>query len=333
VTSRCRGKTPRIRWWAGTLLALAFVLGSLPARAGGELVIAVARLPVSLPVYVAQARGFFAAEKLPLKVLECDIGRHCLEHMLEGRAHFATAAVSPLVFASLRGARFAVIATMATALNDTKIITRSDSGIAVAANLDGRRVGTLVATSAQYFLDLSLLAAGVDPARVTVVPLEPADAAAALQTGRVDAVSIFEPYAFQTVRLLGPRARVLSDRHRDVETWNVVVSQGLVRDHEDELERLCRALERAERFIAEEPAAARAILRERLRLDEAALDWIWNDLEFRLELRQSLLTSLEGQARWALRNGRAQGPAPNYLDYIRTGPLGRVRPGAVGIVQ
>jgi hypothetical protein len=96
---------------------------------------------------------------------------------------------------------------------------------------------------------------------------------------------------------------------------------------------LCRAIDRATLFIAREPAKARTILRERLELDEAAVDWVWRDIVYGITLRQSLITGLEGQARWALRYGHATGTTPNYLDYVDTQPLARVRPGAASIVK
>ena len=117
------------------------------AAAGEPLAFAVARLPLSLPVYVAQDRGFFAEEGATVNVADCDIGRRCLERMLAGGADLATAANLPVVVASLQGQRFTIVASMASSRNDTKIVTRRGSGIDSAAALAGRRVGTFVGTS------------------------------------------------------------------------------------------------------------------------------------------------------------------------------------------
>jgi hypothetical protein len=87
------------------------------------------------------------------------------------------------------------------------------------------------------------------------------------------------------------------------------------------------------RFIAAEPAQARAILQRRLGLDDAAAAWVLPDMDYALELRQSLIRSLEQQARWALRAGHASGTFPNYLEYMRPGPLEAVRPAAVSVVH
>jgi ABC-type taurine transport system substrate-binding protein len=199
------------------------------AAASRALVFAVARLPLSLPIYVAEEQGFFAAEGVAVNVADCDIGRRCLDRMLAGGADLATAAVLPLVRTAMQGRRFAVVATIAAARNDAKLIVRRGTGIDSAAALAGRRVGTFVGTSAHFLLELSLLTAGVDPAKVTLVALEPEDAADALRAGRVDAIAVFEPFAWHAARALGDEAQVISDRRLHVEHWNIVASATMPR--------------------------------------------------------------------------------------------------------
>lgn len=303
------------------------------AQAKSPLVFAVGRVPMSLPIYVAQAQGYFADEKLALVVTDCDFGRRCLDRLLAGEAHLATAATLPPVLASLSGERFSLVATIARSRRDTKLLARRGSGIDSIAALAGRRVGTFVGSSAQYFLDVALLAAGVDPAGVTVVPIQSSAAESALLAGSVEALAVFEPYAYRAARALGPDATLIADRRLHVETWNIAASAGLEPARDVELQALCRALDRALRFIERQPEAAWRILQRRLALDEAAVAWVRPDIDFTLELRQSLVTGLEGQARWALRGGLATGSVPNYLDYLRPEPLARLRADAVSVVR
>ena len=319
--------------WRAALVGAA-VLAALcaPAQAGRPLVFAVSRSPLSLPVYVAEERGFFADEGVVINVAECDIGRRCLERMLAGGADLATAAVLPIVRAAMQGERFGVVATIAAARNDAKIITRRGGGVDSAAALAGRRVGTFVGTSAHFMLELSLLTAGIDPARVQIVAIEPGDAVGALRSGRVDAVAVFEPYAWRVAQSLGAEAQVLSDRRLHVESWSVVASAALDRSHDAGLAALCRALLRAVRFIESDRAQAQAILRRRLSLGDEAMAWLLPDVDYEVELRQSLIHGLEEQARWALRSGHAQGTMPNFLGHLRPGPLAAVRPVAVTVV-
>lgn len=316
------------------LLAGCALLAGGAAGAADELVLAASRRQaLNLPVVVAEAEGYFKAEGLALRIVDCSIGRLCLKQLLDGQAQLATVADSPIAFASLNSDRFVVLATITTNRNDSKIVARKSSGIRSPADLAGRRVGSFVGTSAHYFLDLVTLLAGVDPARLTVVNLAPDAAAAALVSGQVDALAVFEPYAQAAVRALGDDAQLLTNKRVYEQTWNIVAARGIAGARDRELQALLRALDRAERFIHDQPARAKALMRERSGLDEAAVERLWEDLTFKLTLEQSLLTTLEGQARWALRSGHASGRAPNYLERLHPGPLERVRPDAVTVVR
>lgn len=294
---------------------------------------AVAKLPLSMPIYVAEAKGYFAAEKLDLQITDCDIGRQCLDRMLKGQAQLATSADSPIVFASLSGAKFSILTTMATMHNFSKIMTRRGLGIASVADLQDRRVGTFVGTSAHYFLELSLLTAGVDPLRVKVVPVETTSVGQSLASGAVDALAVFEPFAAGVLNNQAQQVQLLPSKGGQTDTWNVVAAYALNGQRDAELQGLCRALDKAIQFIAERPEEARAILHRRLALDHATVDKVLQDIDFELELRQSLITGLEGQARWAIRGGLASGKTPNFLEYLQPEPLKHVRAGAVSIVR
>jgi len=74
-----------------------------------------------------------------------------------------------------------------------------------------------------------------------------------------------------------------------------------------------------------------AVLRDRLQLDQAFVDWVWGGLAWRLSLDQSLLSTMEGEARWAQRERHvAEGARPNVLTLVHAGPLQAVKPAAVG---
>jgi hypothetical protein len=82
-----------VAWALGWTLAWAGALLLFPAGArAAPLALAVSSGPVSLPIYVAQARGFFADEGLELQVRECRSGRECYGLLADGRVDVATAA-------------------------------------------------------------------------------------------------------------------------------------------------------------------------------------------------------------------------------------------------
>jgi ABC-type nitrate/sulfonate/bicarbonate transport system substrate-binding protein len=320
------------RRWRGRVAAWALGLFAGTASAA-PLTIAVADPPGFAPVLLAAAQGYFAAEDLDVRLLHCVNGRRCLQHLLDGEAQIATAADTPIALASFSRTAFAVIATIATSPSENKFVARADRGIRTAADLRGRRIGIVRGTSGHYFADRFLLYHGIEQSQVTLVSLDPADQVGPLLRGEVDAVGSYEPMGYRARAQLGANAVLLpAPRLFDV-SFNLIAARAGVPDAD--LVRLLRAIQRAERSIHTEPAVARALIAQRLGGERALVDAIWGDYRFALSLDQSLLATLEGQARWARReslNGTS-GTLPDYLDYVHPGPLQAVEPGAVTLVK
>jgi NitT/TauT family transport system substrate-binding protein len=304
----------------------------VPAEAAPELRIAVSHTPMSLPLYVAQENGYFAAEGIEVRWTDCLGGHRCLQGVFDGQQDLATASELPVMFNAFGRTDHAIIATFVSTADDLKLVTRPDSGVSAPADLAGKKLGAVAGTSSQYFLDLYLLGAGVDPRGLQIVPLQPEQTLDALRSGRVDAVAIWEPYAYLALQGLGPGAKVVATGGGYIETFNLVARTSLLDERAADLARLLRAVERAEQFIEQRPADAKGILRRRLQLDQRFIDWVWPGLAYRLTLDQSLISTMESQARWAMREGHIQGkPRPNFLKLVHPAVLKLVKPTAVGV--
>jgi len=301
-----------------------------PAHAA-ELVLATSLNAKSLPIYVAEAQGYFAAEGVAVRVQECLSGQRCLRRLLDGEVQLATVSEMPVMFNGFDRSDFAVIATFVTSARDVKLVARRSTGITAVADLTGKRVGTVRGTSAHYFLDSFLLFHDIDPRGIELVSLLPEQLVGALQRREVDAVAVWEPYGWLAQRALGADALVLPNPRIYTETFNLVVDRRTLAANEDVLVKLLRALDRAQRHIREQPRQAQQVMKARLGLQQDFIDATWTDFDFRLSLDQSLISTVEGQARWALREGQmpAGRKTPNFLHVIEPGPLRRAVPGAV----
>lgn len=318
---------------AAAILALLQLFPAHAALAAEPLKIAVSMTPLSLPILIAESEGYFAAEGVAVVLEEVLGGHRTLQRLLEGGADLATSSEAVVMFNSFRSADFAVIATFVSSDDDVKVLARPGSGILSAKDLRGRRVGTITGAAAHFYLDTLLLLNGVDPKAVQVRHLQPEDMAAALTKGEVDAVSVWEPYGYKVLAAV-PGAKLLPKSGAYVETFNLIVHRKHRGARDADLVKLLGALDRAERLIVAEPAKAQAVLRSRLQLDQSFVEWIWPRFRYRLTLDQSLLKTLEAEARWARQEGHVKAErSPNYLDYIHTGPLRRVRPAAVGLKE
>lgn len=315
-------------------LVCCILLACLPPAWAGTLSLAVSRSPLSLPLYVAQQQGYFAAEGLEVKMADCLGGHRCLGEMLDGRADAAAAGDVPIMFRSFDSADLRIVATFVTTWNDLKIVARKASGITTPRSLAGKTVGVVRSAASQYFLDSFLLLHGVDPATVQTVPMQPEEATVLLATGRVDAISIWEPFGYQAVQGLKGGAVVLSSDGVYNLSWSLVAHRRIAGARDADLAALLRALRRAQDYIRDQPQAAQTILRSRLQLDQGFVDWVWPHLHFRLSLDQALIKTLESQARWAIQEGHVQARrGPNYLAIVHDAPLRAVDPAAVGIAR
>lgn len=312
------------------LLLLQSIIITQPLAAEA-LRLSVSTTPLSLPIYVAEKQGYFSAEGLTIRLIDVIGGHRSLQQVFDGHADLATASEAVVMFNSFQRNDYAIIATFVSSDDDIKFITRGDAVIASARDLAGKRVGTVVGSASHYFLDTLLLLNGVDPRTIQIRGLQPEAMAEALKNGDVDGVAVWEPFAFNILNS-APGVGLLPKSSAYVETFNLIAKRSLCGTQDEELTKLLRALERAQQFIRTEPAKAQAILRDRLQVEQAFVDWIWPRYSYRLTLNQSLLTTLESEARWARQEGHVKaGKSPNYLDFIDLAPLRKVRPAGVSI--
>jgi NitT/TauT family transport system substrate-binding protein len=316
--------------WGGALAVFATRAHAQP------LALAVSDGPVSLPIYVAEARGLFAAEGLALRTVACRSGRECWRALAEGRAELATASEMVVALEGESRPDFAIIATVSASAYQMKIVARRSAHVIEAPQVRGKRIGTVAGTSAQYFLDSWLVFSDVDPRTVTVVPLAPDRLVDALQRRQVDAIAIWEPLASTAAAALGADAVVMANPRVYTQHFNLVADRATIARRETDLVRLLRALVAAQRLIAADPAGAQAILASRLGLAPALAAAAIADQDYRVRLDQSLVTTMQGQLRWAALAASAAGPRPgarprDLLRAIEPGPLRQAAPDAVGL--
>ena len=296
------------------------------------LTIAVSRECLAATVFIAEERGAFAAEGLDVTVIEYASSQPCMEALLAGEVDAATSADTPIVFAALDGARFDVLATIASSDNDIKVVVRADREIDDPRELRGRCVATAPRTAAHAFLATFLSRHGLLAEDVNLC-LEPFDVVAeGLTSGQFGAAALREPFVGELVESLGDELIVFEEPGLQLKTMNVCVSPEL--DPAVRV-RLMRAL------VASEPATgaevcdeAVAIIAERLGFDpEDACETLCVG-EYRVRIDQALLLALEDQARWAIASGlTAAENTPDFLERFDLGPLDAVDPYRVEVIR
>ena len=314
------------RWFAGLLLvATTFAAPAAP------LVIAIGDSTLFAPLQLAAQEGFFAAEGLDVQVIGCINGRRCLKHLTDGEAQVATVADTPMVFALHAGQRFEIVATFGTSARDTALVARTDRGIRAPADLAGKRIGVVRGTSAHYFTNVFLLVNGVPRDSVSLVFIDPNRGAEPLLRGEVDAAGLYRPAGPQALQQLGSKGVQLSTLRPYTVMVNLVAQPGL---SQDTLLRMLKAAQRGVALLNNQPGRAHELLGARWKVDARNAAAQLDGYEFRLGLDQNLLSTLEAESRWAVREGLVENKAmPDYLELMRVEPLRALDPRSMTVVK
>jgi ABC-type nitrate/sulfonate/bicarbonate transport system substrate-binding protein len=323
-----------VAWTLAWMLVWGCMLTMFANRAhAAPLTLAVSSGPVSLPIYVAEARGFFKEEGLDLRLRECASGRECYQWLADGKVDVATAAELLVAVGSSAHRELAIIATISTSSTQIKLVARRSAKIAEAPQIRGKRIGTVLGSSAQYFLDNWLVYNDVDPSTVIVVGLAPDRLMPALLARDVDAIAIWEPLASGAALALGGDVVTFTSPLVYTQHFNLVAARPVLERRDADVARLLRALMRAQGAIQSEPDMARALLAERLHLPPALTAMAIDNQDYRVRLDQSLVTTMQSEARWAALTAGVPRANIDVMRAIDPVPLHRVDAAAVGLVQ
>lgn len=335
----------RWRWWfAATLLLAALVLaalllwrrGAAPGAAPAPVALTIATNTDylgSCPVLAAQRQGYFAAEHLQVQVRPYSSGKAALAALLAQQADLATVAEIPVMFAALQGTPVQIFSTVYRTGQDHGVVARRDRGIRQASDLAGKRIGVSLSTSAHFALEVLLNRQRLDTGDVRLLNYPPEGLLAALQAGEVDAVSGWDPFLGEIEDQLGPVALRFSGPDVYESQYHMVGRRAYLARQAPAVRRLLRALAQGARYCGSHPQQVLAMLPRLSPSRRAALLAEWPAHHFGIELEQSLLLTLEDQARWAVKSGLGgEGAVPNFLDYLYLDGMLAVRPSAVSVI-
>lgn len=299
-----------------------------------KITLAVTPWPASAPLYIAYEKGYFRDEGLDVTLDSYISGHLGLDAVLSGKADLAAAGDTPIARAAVDGKPLAVVATVSEIDRAILIIAKKDKGISAPGDLKGKKIGLVAGTTAEFFLHLYLTSLYLTPNDVQILNLETDQVVDSLLNGEVDAVSTWSPHTLVLRDKLGSDALVLPDPSLYTMTWNIVGTQEFAKNHPEQIKKFLRAILRANAFVQEHTAEARAITAKHIGTDSALYEREWEDYSFTAMLDQSLMLSLEDQARWMVRTeaGNARMP-PNFLDYIYADGLRGVKPDTVNIIR
>ncbi|MSM39535.1 MAG: transporter substrate-binding domain-containing protein [Geobacter sp.] len=285
----------------------------------------------ALPLIAAE-KGYFAAEGIAADISVLGDGKAAMGRFLNGDCDAAVVGEPPIVRQCFDRNDFAIIATVVSSDNATKILALRSRGISSPRDLIGRRVGVSKGTTSHFFLDQFLKKNRIPTETLTVVDISHQDMPEALQRGTIDAFAGSDVSYLKGLQAAGSDAVTFTECGLTTHAAGLVVGKKWLDANQGVARGVLRGLLRAERELAAHPEVALKPLAKRLETSPAELKAVMAEQHNIVTLDHIFLLSLEDQARWMQENGVAEGkPSINFLNFLDPTLLSELKPGAVSL--
>ena len=221
-----------------------------------------------------------------------------MAQLVNGTVDAATGSETQALLNSVAEPRLRIVMTLSECRY--RIVARRSAGIRRVSDLRKKKIGATPNTSSQYYLAGMLRIAGLHESDIQLVPLEGQEMPAALEGGIVDAVSIWEPHAQNSLEVLGRDAVVLEDPSAYTERFNLNTTTDVLADPARRLAlaRFLQAIVDASARIRTRPAELIPSLAPRIGLTERTVSAVWSRFRFPAALSGGLQTSLSEVEPW-----------------------------------
>ncbi len=284
-------------------------------------------------IYVAEDQHFFAANRFSVNIKDYNTGTGTTEALLIGDLDIAWVAEFPFVNRAFAREKISIFAVVGR-FNEQYLFGRKDRGIKTVSDLKGKKIGIPRNTIAEFYLGRFLELNGMNIRDLSVVDVPPPKSMEAITSGSIDGVIVWEPYSSQIRTQLTDRIVALPLQSNQPGYGAITSRNDWMKRHPEVVNRFLKSLAQAEDYLASNPAAAKAIVRKRLNYDDVFTETIWSENQFSLSLDQSLITAMEDEARWMIKNNMTrERNVPNFMNHIYEDGLRAVKPEAVNIIR
>ena len=239
-----------------------------------EIIIGYSALRISLPVFAAKEKAYFAGEGLNVKLVRFDTAQPLMTSLVAGSVRIAGYTALPITYNAMLRSKTDLYFVTAM-LEDQKhrisylIVPKDTPDTFTIAELKGKKIGILPTVAYRAWLEEILKFNEVDPSDVKIVQITPALTPSALESGQVNALFTNDPAA--TTILQRGIGRLLS---KEVEVPKIFGEQfvfgsfNIRKDFADNnpeiAAKIVRALDKAVTFVNNNPDEAKQIMKKYL---------------------------------------------------------------------
>jgi sulfonate transport system substrate-binding protein len=268
----------------------------------------------------ALLRAAGALNDLPYKIAFSTFtsGPPQVEAATAGKIDFAITGNTPPIFGAASNAKVKVVAAYDGGGNGDQILVHADSPIQSIADLRGKSIAVGKGSSAHGHILAQLKKAGLTPADVKLVFLQPADALSAFTQRQADAWAIWDPYTAQAAAQLPVRSL---GQARDVTNgnWFGIASDAALADpkRNTALADLLVRFEKAARWAKDNPQQWAQSYAAAVGLDPKVSEVAQGrSLRLPTELDDEVIASEQKIADLFAESGQIASPAPKFVNWV-----------------
>nr|MBF0220622.1 ABC transporter substrate-binding protein [Desulfobulbaceae bacterium] len=213
-----------------------------------------------------------------------------------------------------------------------ELVARRDRGINQVSDLRGKKIGIKKESGSVYWLNQMLIYNSIAMGDIELVDAKPVNLAGMLNRGEVDAVVTWYPHAYQAITDLGENAYHTSAQMGQEVFWLLIAQKSWLAENHELAIRFLKALEKANRYIQNNPTKTKEILAEFLHLDPASIAYEWDRHIFKTELPQNLVMIMEEQMKFRVAQ-QGEGAAPDPFGLFHFDALKKVNPSSISIAH
>ncbi|MCD8020424.1 MAG: aliphatic sulfonate ABC transporter substrate-binding protein [Clostridiales bacterium] len=262
--------------------------------------------PLYSSIWVAYELGYLDEELSAVGVeytwTEFQSGPLVNEAVAAGEADLGYMADLPAIIAKSSGQEIEIVSNVAYGEKGLAVLVTPDSDITSVADLEGKKIAYATGSYAQHLLALLLDQEGLSLDDVESINLGAGDQPAALTSGEVDAIVIWEQYISKMTT--EGTAVVLADgtgiKRGNMVTYAVA---DYAEEHPEAIEAYIRALDRAGEYIESNPTEAAEAIADDFGIDAELMETIFGSFTFTTDLTQEDIDEITAVKDFSLEAG------------------------------
>ena len=239
-----------------------------------EIVIGYSALRISLPVFVAQEKGYFSDEGLHVKLERFDTAQPLMNSLVAGNVQVAGYTALPITYNAMIRSKTNLYFITAM-IEDQQhrisylIVPKDTPETFTISNLRGKKIGILPTVAYRAWIEEILRKNNVNPSEIEIVQIAPALSPSALQSGQVDALFTNDPAATTVLRqgigkLLSNEVEVPKYLGEPFLFGSFNIRKDFADANPEITKRIIRALDKAVEFVNKNPAEAKQMMKKYL---------------------------------------------------------------------